>query len=70
VATAALDVVLEENLAHKAEFLGEIFRNELNAYIESTDMVRFVRGKGLLNAIEVNTDEESSLAWDICVTVY
>jgi ornithine--oxo-acid transaminase len=67
VATAALDVVLEENLAHKAEFLGEIFRNELNAYIESTDMVRFVRGKGLLNAIEVNTDEESSLAWDICV---
>jgi ornithine--oxo-acid transaminase len=67
VATAALDVVLEEKLAHKAEFLGEIFRNELNAYIESTDMVRFVRGKGLLNAIEVNTDEESSLAWDICV---
>jgi ornithine--oxo-acid transaminase len=67
VATAALDVVLEENLADKAEALGQIFRTELNAYIESTDIVRFVRGKGLLNAIEVNTDEESNLAWDICV---
>jgi ornithine--oxo-acid transaminase len=67
VATAALDVVLDENLAEKAEELGKIFRNELNAYIESTDLVRFVRGKGLLNAIEVNTDEDASLAWDICV---
>jgi ornithine--oxo-acid transaminase len=67
VSTAALDVVLDENLADKAEELGKIFRNELNAYIEGTDLVRFVRGKGLLNAIEVNTDEEASLAWDICV---
>ncbi len=67
VATAALDVVIEENLADKAEALGIIFRTELNAYIQSTTLVRFVRGKGLLNAIEVNTDETSPLAWNICL---
>ena len=67
VATAALDVVIEENLADKAEALGHIFRTELNAYIQSTNLVRFVRGKGLLNAIEVNTDEASPLAWNICL---
>jgi ornithine--oxo-acid transaminase len=26
-----------------------------------------VRGKGLLNAIVINSDEESDLAWDICM---
>ena len=28
-----------------------------------------VRGKGLLNAIEVNTNEDSDLAWNICVVL-
>ncbi len=67
VAKEALQVVLDENLAEKAEHLGEIFRSELNKYIETSTIVTLVRGKGLLNAIEVNTTEDSELAWNICL---
>jgi ornithine--oxo-acid transaminase len=67
VAKEALQVVLDEKLAEKAEFLGEIFRNEINKYIETSQIVTLVRGKGLLNAIEVNTSENSELAWNICL---
>lgn len=67
VAKEALQVVLDEKLAEKAELLGEIFRSELNKYIENSSIVTLVRGKGLLNAIEVNTTEDSELAWNICM---
>ncbi len=67
VAQEALQVVLDENLAEKAEKLGKIFRNKINEYISNSKIVKLVRGKGLLNAVEVNTDEESKLAWNICV---
>jgi ornithine--oxo-acid transaminase len=67
VAKAALEVVLEENLAEKAEELGMLFRSEIQKLVDTTSLVTLVRGKGLLNAIEINTDEESSLAWEICL---
>jgi ornithine--oxo-acid transaminase len=67
VAKEALQVVLDEKLAEKAEHLGEIFRSEINKYIETSSIVTLVRGKGLLNAIEVNTNEDSELAWNICL---
>ncbi len=64
VATAALEVVKEEKLAEKAEFLGEIFRNELKAF--NNPMVELVRGKGLLNAIIIKPSNGKE-AWDVCV---
>jgi ornithine--oxo-acid transaminase len=67
VAKEALQVVIDENLAEKAAYLGNIFREELNKYIYNSKVVTLVRGKGLLNAIEVNTDENSELAWQICL---
>jgi len=67
VAMAALDVVREEGLAENADRLGQIFRSELNKYIDTTDLVSLVRGKGLLNAIVINDDEESDTAWNICL---
>ncbi len=67
VAIAALQVVTEENLAANAEALGILFRNELNKYIATSSIVNLVRGKGLLNAIVINDDEESDTAWNICL---
>ena len=67
VAKAALEVVIEENLASNAEKLGAYFRNKINEYISKSDLVTLVRGKGLLNAIVINDDEKSSTAWDLCV---
>lgn len=69
VAIAALEVVKEENLAENAEKLGELFRSEINKYIESSKLVKLVRGKGLLNAIVINDSEDSSTAWDICMAL-
>ncbi|MBO0331735.1 ornithine--oxo-acid transaminase [[Muricauda] lutisoli] len=69
VSTAALEVIKEENLAQNAEELGELFREELNKFIPTCDLVVKVRGKGLLNAIVINDTEESSTAWDICMAL-
>lgn len=67
VAIAALEVVKDEKLAENAKELGAIFRLEMNRIIESSELVKAVRGKGLLNAIIINDTEESSTAWDICL---
>ncbi|MFT0714529.1 ornithine--oxo-acid transaminase [Flagellimonas lutimaris] len=69
VSTAALEVIKEENLAQNAEELGELFREELNKFISTSDLVVKVRGKGLLNAIVINDTEDSSTAWDICMAL-
>ena len=66
-AIAALKVVAEENLAENAAKLGMLFRKELRLFCKDNDLVRGVRGKGLLNAILINDTEESSTAWDICI---
>lgn len=67
VATAALEVVVEEKLADNAYQLGEIFRSEMRRFMAESDLVTTVRGKGLLNAIVINTPEDSGLAWEICL---
>ncbi|MCV9388961.1 ornithine--oxo-acid transaminase [Reichenbachiella ulvae] len=69
VAMAALEVIKDEALAENAEKLGQIFRARMNEFIESSDLVSLVRGKGLLNAIVINDSEDSSTAWDICVAL-
>lgn len=67
VAMAALQVVKDEKLADNAEQLGILFREELSAYIKTSSICKLVRGKGLLNAIVINDDEESDTAWNICL---
>lgn len=69
VAIAALEVVRDENLAENAFVLGELFRSELNKYISTSSIVKLVRGKGLLNAIVINDDEDSDTAWNICLAL-
>lgn len=67
VAMAALEVVRDEDLAENAEALGNLFRQKMNDYIRTSNIVTLVRGKGLLNAIVINDSEDSSTAWDICM---
>ncbi|MEL6652343.1 MAG: ornithine--oxo-acid transaminase, partial [Bacteroidota bacterium] len=70
VAMEAMKVLVEENLAENAESLGKAFRERMQTYIDSDqDLVTLVRGKGLLNAIVINDDPESSTAWDICLAL-
>ncbi|MCB0472449.1 MAG: ornithine--oxo-acid transaminase, partial [Flavobacteriaceae bacterium] len=67
VAVAALEVVKEEQLAENAYRLGLLFRDKMNEIISKTDLVKAVRGKGLLNAIVIDDSEDSDTAWDICM---
>ncbi|SDS26999.1 ornithine--oxo-acid transaminase [Formosa sp. Hel1_31_208] len=69
VAIAALEVVKDESLAENADQMGELFRSEMNRYIENSNIVNLVRGKGLLNAIVINDDEDSDKAWNICLAL-
>ena len=67
VAIAALNVIKEEKLARNADKLGIIFREKLNKYIKGSAIVQSVRGKGLLNAIIINDENDSKIAWNICL---
>lgn len=69
VAIAALEVVKDEKLTENAFQLGNLFRSEINKYIVNSKIVKLVRGKGLLNAIVINDDEDSDTAWNICLAL-
>lgn len=64
VAMAALEVLIDENLAENAEVLGEIFREEMRK-INST-LIENVRGKGLLNAVVIKPFGDGKTAKDVC----
>ncbi len=67
VCMEALQVVKDEQLASRAEKLGNVFRSRMNALKAKTDKIKLVRGKGLLNAIVINDSPESDTAWKICL---
>lgn len=69
VARAALEVVDEENLSSNAFEMGKIFRNELYDRLSDSNIVKLVRGRGLLNAIVINDTPESETAWNICLAL-
>ena len=69
VAIEALEVIKDENLANNADVLGQLFRSEINKFIETSNIATVVRGKGLLNAILINDTEESETAWNICMAL-
>ena len=64
VAIAALEVIKEEKLAENAERLGKIFRKKLKEI--DSEMIKLVRGKGLLNAIVIKP-RNGKVAWDVCL---
>ena len=67
VVMAALDVIQDENLAENADKLGKLFRFEIDKLVGKYDLLKSVRGKGLLNAILINDTEESATAWNLCL---
>ncbi|KAK3692422.1 pyridoxal phosphate-dependent transferase [Podospora appendiculata] len=66
VSIRALELVEEEKLVEKAEALGKIFRDGIEAL--NSPIVETVRGKGLLNAVVINEEAASGrTAWDLCI---
>ena len=66
IAIAALEVIKEEKLAEKAEYLGKIFREEIGKI--KSDMIQLIRGKGLLNAVVIKPTNGKE-AWDVCLVM-
>jgi len=67
IAKKSLEIIIEEKLPENAFKLGKIFRSKINKYIETSSIVKLVRGKGLLNAIVINDKPDSQTAWNICL---
>ena len=69
VGIAALQVVVEEQLAQNARTLGKRFRSAMSDLASESSLIVNVRGKGLLNAVIINDTPDSSTAWDLCVAL-
>ena len=72
VASAALDVLVEEKLCERADRLGSKFRADLTALMQSgaVPMLSEVRGRGLLNAIVIDESKSKIAgrgAWQLCL---
>ncbi|EDV22843.1 uncharacterized protein TRIADDRAFT_28327 [Trichoplax adhaerens] len=64
VAITALQVLEEEKLAERAEYLGSMLQSGLREL--NPDIISLVRGKGLLQAIVINNKQDIN-AWEICL---
>lgn len=67
VVMAALTVVKEEKLAENAMEMGVLFRKEMKTLAGKSALIKTVRGKGLLNAIEIDDSPKSDTAWNLCL---
>jgi ornithine--oxo-acid transaminase len=67
VATAALEVIVEEKLPKNAAIMGDIFRKGLSEI--TSPIVKTVRGKGLLNAIDIIPFDNGKTAYDVCIAL-
>ncbi|CAN6465420.1 unnamed protein product [Victoria cruziana] len=69
VAIAALDVIKAESLAERAFEMGDAFRQLLGEIQKRFPwMIKEVRGKGLLNAVELNSQALAPVtAFDVCL---
>lgn len=65
VAIEALKVLKDEQMAEKAQALGEKFRAGLRGI--KSPLIQLVRGKGLLNAVVIDESKSDKTAWHICL---
>lgn len=64
VSMTAINVLIEEKMADNAMMMGKIFRDEFRE--KESLIVEDVRGKGLLNAIQIKP-LKGRTAWDLCL---
>ncbi len=67
VSIEALEIIKDEKLFQNARKLGKIFRDRLSAMKNKSKLVKEVRGRGLMNALEINASPQSDTAWNICL---
>ena len=69
VSIAALQVITDEDLPQNAFELGKVFRSHMQQLqADYPAIVKAVRGRGLLNAIDIANDLPFT-AWDVCLAL-
>ena len=66
IAMEALQIIKDENLVENSFQMGALFRSEVQQQLRQYHWVKEVRGKGLLNAIEISSTSKIP-AWDVCM---
>ena len=61
IAPHAVNIIKQENLTRNARVMGNIFRKEMEEYVQK-GIIKNVRGKGLLNAIEFYNKHDAEKA--------
>jgi len=67
VTNVAIDIIEDEDLVENAVLRGQQLLTFLESLRDKTALIKSVRGKGLLCAIEIDTLEDSPVAWEICL---
>ena len=67
VTNVAIDIIEDEDLVENAVLRGQQLLTFIESLRDKTALIKSVRGKGLLCAIEIDTDEDSKVAWEICL---
>ncbi len=67
VATASIKVIQGEKLCENATEMGFLFRSEMQKL--KSPLLKTVRGKGLLNAVEIKPYGQNRTAWDVCISM-
>ncbi len=68
VTMASLEVIREENLIENAYRMGLIFRERMRGLQQKRpDLVKAIRGKGLMNAVDIADGEGEGHAYAICL---
>ncbi len=71
LAIEALSIVKDEKLVENSDRLGQVFRAEMQKLVDSYDFVKLVRGRGLLNALVIESrtasDGSPKTAWELCL---
>ena len=69
VAKTAIQVIDDENLSENALSMGSIFRSSIEIYSNGSNIIKEVRGKGLLNAVVINNKLDKEIANKICLSL-
>jgi len=65
ISMEALQIVIDEQLPENSEIMGQLFRQQLQELPDHR--VSHVRGKGLLNAIDIVPYDDGRTAKDVCL---
>ncbi len=67
VTMAAIRVIEDEKMTENAQVMGQLFRSRMEQLQNRCDLITSVRGKGLLNALVINSAPDSEVAHELCL---